>query len=49
MPKRNIYHVTPGQKGDWDVKKEGGKRSSGHYDRKADVVDRGRNLQSQDH
>ena len=44
MPKRKIYHVNTNPKGGWDIKKEGGQKSSGHFDRKADAIDRGKEL-----
>jgi hypothetical protein len=44
MPRRTIYHVTKKSSGGWDVKKEGGQRSSGHFDTKDQAVDRGRDL-----
>jgi hypothetical protein len=44
MKKRQIYHVTPSPGGGWNIKKEGGQRSSGHYDTKDQAVDRGRDL-----
>jgi len=45
MPKnRTVVHVTPSKKGGWDVKKEGGKRPSGHFGKKTDAVDRGKEL-----
>lgn len=44
MEKRQVYHVTKNQNAGWDVKKEKGERSSGHYDTKEQAVDRGRGL-----
>lgn len=44
MPRRTIYHVTKKSSGGWDVKKEGGQRSSCHFDTKDQAVDRGRDL-----
>ncbi len=46
MPKskRKVYHVTSSSGGGWNVKKEGAKRSSGHFDKKTDAVDRGKKL-----
>ncbi len=38
-------HVVPNSdKGGWDIKQSGGKRSSGHFDTKKDAVDRGREI-----
>ena len=44
MPKRKVYHVTPDSEGGWDVEKEGGQRPSGHFDKKSDAIDRGKEL-----
>ena len=44
MPKRNVYHVTHNKNGGWNVKKQGDKRSSGHFDKKTEAVDRGKGL-----
>ena len=41
---RKIYHVVPNSNGGWDIKKEGGQKSSGHFDRKDDAVGRGKEL-----
>jgi hypothetical protein len=40
----NTHHVVPNSGGGWDVKRGGAERSSGHFDRKADAVDRGREI-----
>jgi len=37
-------HVVPNPTGGWDVKQSGAKRSSGHFDKKQEAVDRGREL-----
>lgn len=37
-------HVVPNSSGGWDIKQSGGKRSSGHFDRKQDAVDRARDI-----
>lgn len=37
-------HVVPNSEGGWDIKQGGGKRSSGHFDRKQDAVDRAREI-----
>ncbi|RAI42408.1 DUF2188 domain-containing protein [Rhodoplanes roseus] len=43
MTKR--YHVVPNSdRGGWDVMREGAERSSGHFDRKSEAMDRGRAL-----
>lgn len=44
MKKRQIYHVMPNPGGGWNVKKEGGQRSSAHFETKAQAADRGRDL-----
>ena len=38
------HHVVPNPDGGWDVKRGGANRSSGHFDRKSDAVDRGREI-----
>lgn len=43
-PQRKVYHVTPNPGGGWDIQKQGGKRASGHFDKKAEAVDRGKEL-----
>ncbi|NLZ68441.1 MAG: DUF2188 domain-containing protein [Spirochaetales bacterium] len=43
MPRKE-HHVVPNQKGGWDVKKEGAKKSSVHTDTKKDAVDKGRSI-----
>lgn len=40
----DTHHVVPNSDGGWDVKRGGAERSSGHFDRKADAVDRGREI-----
>ncbi|MBI1927705.1 DUF2188 domain-containing protein [Candidatus Poribacteria bacterium] len=37
-------HVVPNPNGGWDIKQSGGQRSSGHFDRKQDAVDRAREI-----
>lgn len=44
MPKKRDYHVVHNPQGGWDVKRESGSRSSGHFDRKNDAMERGREL-----
>jgi uncharacterized protein YdaT len=44
MSKRTTYHVTKSQDNGWNVKKEGGQRSSGNFDTKQDAIDRGKEL-----
>ena len=38
------HHVVPNPAGGWDVKRGGGERASGHFDTKAQAVDRGREI-----
>lgn len=45
MSGKKDYHVVPnGGRGGWDVKREGAERSSGHFDRKTEAMERGREL-----
>ena len=45
MPNKNgSHHVVPNPEGGWDVRRGGGQRSSGHYDRKADAEKAGREI-----
>ncbi|MBY4678719.1 DUF2188 domain-containing protein [Marinobacterium arenosum] len=37
-------HVVPNPDGGWDIQQSGGQRSSGHFDRKQDAVDRAREI-----
>lgn len=41
---RNVYHVINNPTGGWDIKKEGGQRSSGHFTTKDKAIDRGKEL-----
>lgn len=43
MPNDN-HHVVPNPNGGWDIRRSGSDRSSGHFDRKQDAVDRGRQI-----
>jgi hypothetical protein len=47
MP-RNERHVIPNPGGGWDVKKPGADRSSGHFDRQSDAVDRAKVILGRD-
>ncbi len=40
----NQHHIVPNPDGGWDIKKSGGEKSSGHYDKKSDAIDRGREI-----
>ncbi len=46
MPRKKSpnYWVTPADGGGWDVKREGGKRASGHFDTQKQANDRAREL-----
>jgi uncharacterized protein YdaT len=45
MSGKRDYHVVPNKdRGGWDVKREGAERASGHFDRKSEAMDRGRDL-----
>ena len=45
MPnKKGSHHVVPNPDGGWDIKKGGAARSSGHFNRKQDAVDFGRQI-----
>jgi hypothetical protein len=41
---RKTHHVVPSSIGGWNIKKGGSSRASGHYDRKADAIDRAREI-----
>lgn len=48
MPRKS-HHVVHNPDGGWDIKKGGGGRSSGHFDRKQDTINRAREIsQNQD-
>lgn len=49
MAKGNSHHVVPDPDGGWNIKKGGAERSSGHFDRKADAVDRARQISQNQH
>lgn len=42
--KSNSHHIVHNPNGGWDIKKGGSSRSSGHFDRKSDAVDKGREI-----
>lgn len=44
MSKKTTHVVPNSDKGGWDIKQGGGQRSSGHFDRKSDAVDRARDI-----
>lgn len=41
---RKTTHVVPDSDGGWNIKQGGGHRSSAHFDRKQDAVDRARDI-----
>jgi hypothetical protein len=41
---RNSHHVVHNSDGGWDIKRGGGQRSSNHFDKKQDAVDRARGI-----
>jgi len=43
MP-RKTHHVVHNPEGGWDVKKGGAERASGHFDKKQDAIDAGREI-----
>ena len=40
----NSHHVVPNPDGGWDVKRSGASRASRHFDTKAEAVDAGREI-----
>lgn len=47
MP-RNERHIVRNPAGGWDIKKPGAERSSGHFDRQSDAVDRAKEILGRD-
>ena len=43
MP-RNERHVVPNSDGGWDIRAPGADRSSGHFDRQSEAIDRARTI-----
>jgi Uncharacterized protein conserved in bacteria (DUF2188) len=43
MP-RNERHIVPNPGGGWDVKKPGAERSSGHFNRQSDAIERAKEI-----
>lgn len=41
---KKTHHVVPNPDGGWDVKKGGSEKSSNHFDKKSDAVDKGREI-----
>lgn len=44
MAPKNNRHVVPNPEGGWDVRAPGSDRSSGHFDRQAEAIDRARDI-----
>ena len=44
MAKSKTHHVVPNPTGGWDVKRGGADRASGHFDKKQDAIDAGREI-----
>jgi len=42
--KPGTHHVVPNSDGGWDVRRGGAARASGHFDKKREAVDRGREI-----
>lgn len=42
--KNKSTHVVPSSSGGWDIQQSGGQRSSGHFGRKQDAIDRARQI-----
>ena len=47
MP-RNERHIVPNPDGGWDVRSPGSERSSGHFERQSDAIDRAREILQND-
>jgi len=47
MP-RNERHIVRNPEGGWDIKEPGADRSSGHFDRQADAIDRAKEILGRD-
>lgn len=43
MPRKS-HHIVPSEDGGWDVRKGGADRASGHYDKKQEAVNAGREM-----
>ena len=44
MSKKSTHIVPNSKNGGWDIKQSGGERSSGHFERKQDAINRGREI-----
>jgi len=42
--KKKSTHVVPKSSGGWNIKQSGAQRSSGHFNRKQDAIDRARQI-----
>jgi len=41
---RKTHHVVPSSGDGWNIRRGGAERISGHFDRKTDAIDRGREI-----
>lgn len=41
---RSTHHVVPSPKGGWDVRRGDSERASGHFEKKVDAIDTGREI-----
>ncbi len=41
---KKTHHVVPNPSGGWDVKKGGSEKASNHFEKKADAVEKGREI-----
>jgi hypothetical protein len=45
---RNERHIVHNPAGGWDIRKPGAERSSGHFDRQSDAIDRAKEILGRD-
>lgn len=43
MPRKS-HHIVPNSEGGWDIRLNGSKRSSGHFQTKREAIDNGREI-----
>jgi hypothetical protein len=43
-PPPGTHHVVPSHGGGWDIRRGGADRASGHFETKAEAIDRGRDI-----
>lgn len=41
---KKTHHIVPNPNGGWDVKKGGSDKASNHFDKKADAIEKGREI-----